>query len=654
MKLITLLIFTCFFGIIQAQNQTQQELEVLKKKIRQSTYFDSAAVFQDGKKAIQIARKLDKPNEEAIIYQYYGDFYYFSNQYKDAEKNYNKAIAIAQKSDQIETVNACEIRKAFILSDIDVFAAEKEFKRLLEIAKANNFYKNEIECYNGLGIISDMKKALDESMSYYLMALKTAEKQEMNYQIAIVLNNIGLLKLQNNQPFAARKDFERALALAYLSEESRLAITLHNNMGMVNTQLKNYSESINHYIQTLKNAKELGFPTATGVAFVNLAGAHFDNKNYQTALIYADSAIFLFKKYNSFVTLGKSYLLKSTILNKLNKTSIASLYLDSVFQMNKIAPDVITHSKAIQALGEISEAEGDYEKALEYFKRYNDLNDSILDVTNRDVMATLQVIYGKERIESQLEQETNKNMLLNRENELKKARIRTILMVSVFFFILFGGLMYIRYVKTIRKQQAVFSQRLITSIDDERSRISRDLHDDIGQSLSIVKSKVSMFNAGKISLIDGLENDVGDLINQTRRISHYLHPSFLEKIGLSRSLASLLDKTQSSTNMVCNLDLCKETDDLPIEMKTQVYRIFQECINNSIKHAKATALKVSIDFSDDFYSLNYQDNGIGLKDPSQLSGFGIMTIKERARGLKGKTTIFTNVSGFKLVIKFKK
>lgn len=654
MKLIVLLIFTFLTGLFYAQNQTQKELEVLKKKIRQSTYFDSAAVFQDGKKAIQLAQELKEPNEEAIIYQYYGDFYFFSNQFKDALKNYNKAIKIAQNSKHIETVNACEIRKAFILAESDIFEAEKEFKRLLGISITNQFYKNQVECLNGLGIISDAKTVLDEAMSYYLKGLKISEKHQMNYQIAIMLNNIGLLKLQNNQPLAARKDFERALILAYKSEESRLAITLHNNMGLVNTQLKNYSESINHYNKTLKNAKELGFPNATGIAFVNLAGAYYDNDNYQKALRYIDSAILLFNNYQSYTSLGKSFLMRSTILIKLKNSSVARQYIDSVFEMNKKAPDLWTYSKAFEVLARIDEAEGDFESALKHARRYNDLDDSLSDVTNKDKMASLQVVYGKERVESELEQETNKNMLLERENELKQARIRTILMVAVFLFVLFGGLIYIRYVKATRKQQAIFSQNLISSIDNERSRISRDLHDDIGQSLSIVKSKVSMFNSGKINVIDGLQDEIGDLINQTRRISHYLHPSFLEKIGLSRSLASLLDKTQSSTNMVCNLDLCEETDDLSIEMKTQVYRIFQECINNSIKHAQAAALKVSIEFSEDFYFLIYQDNGIGIKDPAHLTGFGIMTIKERAKSLKGRTTIFTNVSGFKLIIKFKK
>ena len=505
-----------------------------------------------------------------------------------------------------------------------------------------------------MGIISDTKKELDEAMGYYLKALKIAEDNQMNYQIAIVLNNIGLLKLQTNQTLAAGKDFEKAIALAYEIDENRLVITLHNNMGLVNTQLKNYSESINHYNKTLKNAKKLGFPYATGAAFANLAGAYNDNKNFQKALIYVDSAIAIFKINNAHITLGKSYLMKATVLNKLKNTTNAKLYIDSVFQINKVAPDMLTFSDAHSVLADISETDGDYAGALKYVRRHNELSDSISDVTNKDKMAFLQVIYGKERVEAQLEQETNKNKLLERENDLKKARIRTILIISIFFFVIFVALIYIRYVKVKRKQQVVFSQGLISSIDDERSRISRDLHDDIGQSLSIVKSKVSMFNSGKITAIDGLENDLGDLINQTRRISHYLHPSFLEKIGLSRSLALLLEKTQDSTGIVCNLDLSKETDELPKEMKTQVYRIFQECINNSIKHAQASALKVSIEFSEGYYCLIYKDNGIGLSDAAQLAGFGIMTIKERAKSLKGKTIISTNTNGFKLIIKFKK
>lgn len=194
---------------------------------------------------------------------------------------------------------------------------------------------------------------------------------------------------------------------------------------------------------------------------------------------------------------------------------------------------------------------------------------------------------------------------------------------------------------------------MIENIDEERGRISKDLHDNIGQSLSVIKSKINMFNTGRIQAIDGLDSDLGDVINQTRSISHHLHPSFLEKIGLSRSLASLMEKIQESTGIVCSLELFKEIESLPVETKTQIYRIIQECVNNTIKHAQATALKITVYKQDESYFLEYKDNGIGMKDvPASGTGIGILTIKERGNKLNGKVNFITNSNGFRLILKF--
>ena len=83
---LTLLIFaicTISFG----QKQLLTELDSLKKTIRQSTYYDSTTVFKNGQRAIQIAKKLKKPSEEATIYQYYGNFYFFSTNIKKSKAN---------------------------------------------------------------------------------------------------------------------------------------------------------------------------------------------------------------------------------------------------------------------------------------------------------------------------------------------------------------------------------------------------------------------------------------------------------------------------------------------------------------------------------------------------------------------------------------
>lgn len=637
----------------QVRTKNSSELEILKKRIRQSTYYDSIAVFQNGAKAIKLARKLNSLSEEGIIFQYYGNFYFFSRNIPKAKEFYQKTIEIAKKANDKKLQNSTEIRLAFMLSDVDKLAAEKKFNYLLEEAIKYNYLENIVEAYNGIGIIYEERKINDEALKYYLKALKVAEKNNFQYQQAIVLNNIGLVKFYNKQTKEAKIDFERALVLAIKSEESRLAISLHSNLGLVNDDLKNFKESIKHYKETLKNARKLGFPTATAVAMINVGNCYFENKQFDLAMKNCDSALIILKKYNEKEFIGQSYLLRASINIETGNLTGARADVDSTLLFHKIYPNPRDYATSFQVLSAIFEKEGNFKKALEYTKKFDQLDDSLSDISNKDKMAEMQVVYGKERIESELENEKSKNSLLQKENELKRIRLRFVLILGFSILVLGIGIIFIRSVIITRRQQVVFSQKLIENIDEERSRISKDLHDNIGQSLSVIKSKINMFNTGRIQAIDGLDIDLGDVINQTRSISHHLHPAFLEKIGLSRSLASLMEKVQESTNIVCSLDLFKEIESLPKDTKTQIYRIIQECVNNTIKHAEASALKISVYKQEENHVLVYKDNGIGMKDaPKADSGIGILTIKERGNKLNGKVSFVSNVNGFRLILKF--
>lgn len=654
MRIITLLIiFLSCLHVSFAQEKKNEELEVLKKKIRQSTYYDSVAVFKNGAKAIQLARKMNSLSEEGLIYQYYGNFYFFARNYPKALNYYKKTLEIAKHGKDKKLENSTEIRLAFMLQSKDVLSAEKRFNVLLAEAKKYNFTENIIEAYNGLGIIFEGRMIHDESMKYYLSALKVAEKNKLKYHQAIVLNNIGLIKLENKQREEAKADFEKALKLAISAEESRLAINLHSNLGLVNQTLRNFPESIKHYTETLQNAKRLGFPTATAVSYINLASSLHENNESAKALKFADSAIMLFTRFEEYEFLGKSYLLRGMIQTKLGNLNAALIAVDSVYSIHKRNPSPSNYATSFSVLSDIYEKEGNYKKALEYTQKFHILSDSLSEISNSDKLAELQVVYGKERVEAENENLKSKNSLLQKENELKKTRFRLILIICVFGAVFAVGFVYVRSVRIRRKEQVLFTQKLIENIDEERGRISKDLHDDIGQSLSVIKSKINMFNTGRIHSVDGLENELGEVINQTRKISHHLHPSSLEKIGLTRSLAALLERTQGSTNIVCSLDLFPEIENFPLETKTQIFRIVQECINNTIKHANATALKVSVLQQDNGYELIYQDNGTGIKEQLDVNdGIGMMTIRERGNKLHGKTHFHNGNGGFKLSLKF--
>jgi signal transduction histidine kinase len=631
-------------------------LDSLKKSIRQSTYYDSAAVFLNGQKAIAIAQKLKDPSEEALIYQYYGNFYYFSFNLEKAKTYYNRSIEIAQKNKDLKLINSNNIRLTFLLSENDLLAAEREFQKLLKEAEKNNLKENATEIYNGLGNIYDSRQMKDESLKYYLKGLKLAERTGNKYHQAMILNNIGLIKFENGQITDAEKDYIVALKKIEGMSEDRLALNLNNNLGLVNKEQREYKESIKYYQNTLKNARELGFPLGRGVAFLNLGDSYLNVKDYGFAKIYVDSAIRILSSFDDWNYLGMAYLIKSRIERETKHTKISKILIDSVFAMHKTHPNPTNIMNAHQELAALYEQEGDYKKALFHTERFHIMNDSLSELANKDKFAQLQVLYGKEKVEIELETEKNRNDLLTKENQLKQSRIQLIVMLSLSVLFLVIGLMYIRNMRIRKRQQKDFTQKLIENIDEERSRISKDLHDDIGQSLSVIKSKINLFNSGKTSDIDGLDSDVGNVIAQTRNISHFLHPSFVAKLGLERSLVSLTEKTQESTGIVCSLSIRTDIESMPMDHKTQIYRIVQECINNTIKHANATALKITFKSSLSGIEIIYQDNGVGINENKIVpEGIGLLTIRERADKMNAKVTVASNPKkGYKLQITMSK
>jgi signal transduction histidine kinase len=177
-----------------------------------------------------------------------------------------------------------------------------------------------------------------------------------------------------------------------------------------------------------------------------------------------------------------------------------------------------------------------------------------------------------------------------------------------------------------------------------------DLHDDIGQSLSMIKTKLAV---SKSDYADkSLETELSRVIEQTREISKNLYPSYLEKIGLIRSVARLVENIQHSGKLECSFDVTEKVENLPMSVKTHLYRILQECTNNTIKHAQASALKISISEKNKEFTLIYQDNGKGLSS-KQKDGLGLLSIQERAKIINGTVSFEDKLNkSFKLTLKF--
>jgi len=180
--------------------------------------------------------------------------------------------------------------------------------------------------------------------------------------------------------------------------------------------------------------------------------------------------------------------------------------------------------------------------------------------------------------------------------------------------------------------------------EDERKRLSRELHDGIGQSLIGIKMRLDMLkltpdekNEETLEMVRGYVNQT---VQEVRRVSNNLMPSVLRDIGLKLALQKLCDETQANTGMRISIDLETVTKIGDDRIKTYLYRITQEAIHNAVKHSKASSMDIMLLQDSQKVRLIIEDNGVGF-DINALTerGNGLYYMQERVSILQGHIDI---------------
>lgn len=198
-----------------------------------------------------------------------------------------------------------------------------------------------------------------------------------------------------------------------------------------------------------------------------------------------------------------------------------------------------------------------------------------------------------------------------------------------------------------RKLQQKFSQDLIQVRSNEQSRISRDLHDRIGQELALLKQFFLRKQNNDAATINHIDNILKDL----RAISHELHDPGPEQIGFNLSVIQLIQRFDQHTDIFWNADLPKAPPPLAIEAQAQLFSILREAFQNVVRHAKARAVSVVGKWDEQNFELYIQDNGKGIVADTN-SGIGIRGMRERAEIAKLKIKITSQKDqGTKIEIK---
>lgn len=184
--------------------------------------------------------------------------------------------------------------------------------------------------------------------------------------------------------------------------------------------------------------------------------------------------------------------------------------------------------------------------------------------------------------------------------------------------------------------------------EEERARISREIHDELGQALTGLKMQLSWLEkrlAGNLTApaatIRSMSRLIDDTMHSVRRIASDLRPQVLDELGLAGALRRQAREFQARAGIRCRMDLPAEPFAMDPERARDVFRIFQEAMTNVARHAKATRVDIRLRLDAGHLLLSVADNGLGISPAAvrRTKALGLLGVRERALLLGGKVEI---------------
>jgi len=539
---------------------------------------------------------LEKTNDSYLrgsIYNKKGGAYVNGKDYKKGIEYYSKAIELYGEQDSIHAADAIFFRGQAYFDIGDFIHSLEEYELAYEYYQ--NLGDQEYAFYTLAEIISIYgvngftEKAIEERDK---MIQKKLEKEFIN----------GLSADYYNQHASYNKLGDRQ------QEEGNLLKALE------------YAKKENNY---LSNMDEI---------YVGLS-KFYSKTDLKKSKSYLDQAEEIVRKMGRNTFSYQNYkIAEGYYLNETGRYSEAiRLYKNAIAQAKRSK----STSKIMESTRQLSKAYdgiGDYQNSIKHYKAYVKLKDSVFNRTKTNALAFYQTLYETEKKEAEiLKQQSDLDILAAENANNRRLMIFGGIGLILTFFII---LLYRNRVHLQKENQlqVSYSQNLLLSQDIERKRISKDLHDSLGQSLLLVKNKISSEDQEAKELLD-------DAIDEMRSISRTLYPLQLKQLGITSAISSLIEQLDENYPDTYIFGDVENIDGLlSSEHELNLFRIVQECLSNVVKHAKAKSARLELQKEQNKIVMTLQDNGVGFDFFSKfknLKSLGLKTIKERVNYING-------------------
>lgn len=501
------------------------------------------------------------------------------------------------------------------------------------------------------GTLLTRQKRNDEAMRRFITARSIFEKNGDRENLRRTLANIaGLFMYQHNYSQAEKYYLEARDISAALNNHSGLGQS-YSGLVKISLEKQQTEKALEYALASVNEFNLSGEKAYESVALKELAGIYLEinqigkakDAGLQSLTIARDAGIARYIASALGILADIAYregnYLKST------EFAIESLKTDST--------DIETKTRLLVVMTNCNISLGKREQAKHFFERYRKEIDIQVDEKYRQSISEMEVQYETQKKELKIHQ------LQARKRFITQSAVSAVVILALIVIILIFTYKNIRTKKKLTEQrvvqleqekQLVATQSLLAGEETERQRLAGDLHDGLGGLLTGVKLKLSSLKENTIFTSENTEHfgQALDLLDKSiaemRRVAHNLMPETLMHYGLRTALTDFTAQLTPAGNPGIRLSTFGDDLRYSRELEITVYRITQELVNNSLKHARASLIDVQLFTEADRICVQVIDDGTGFSaeaDSPLCKGKGLQSIRDRITAFNGRFEILS-------------
>jgi len=628
-KLLPVCLLLLLFSDV-AFGQTK-EIDSLKQKLKSSEIGDTTRIntyIALAKKYMSIdldtfnlynhtALKLSLKNKEhrlARIYSNTGLGYIYASQIDSARYVFDKALDILDRKDDKKVRAAVYSNYGMSYQSSDDLEKRIAYNLKVIDLLADNPHNLSLAHYNQ-GIIYGQADLFELSKKHLKIAYAKGKDGINQRSEGLALMGLGHIFMVEKKLDSAKLYLQKGLVLCEETKNPQICYAINDKLGLLYTELGQYNKATPFFLEAKDYANVRKDDRDFASSFVNLGYNELKRKNYQKSIEY-------FKDYERFY----------------NKTN-GSVMLD------------------VNAYRFWSEAEanaGNLAESNKLLRKYTDVKDSLFSEKNRNLLVEAETKYQTEKKDKEIAEQK-----LAITESKSRTRTMTILIVSLllgsillwFSFSQRQKRMQQQLVSIEREQEVRTLESLMEGEEKERLRIAKELHDGVNGDLSAIKFKLVSLLETNNTVINEAVTMIDNSCEQVRTISHNLVPPSLRDFDLLEAVETYCNDMNAIHKPEITFQHVGDAIVLDKKQEANVFRIIQELVTNSIKHAEAKEILVQLSNVEGNLQFTVEDDGNGFDvENTKSDGIGMQNVRSRVAYLDGILDIKSDTKGSSFTI----